>query len=107
MGRYWPAFMEAKNHESRFPNIPEDLFPLKTRMQDGVGTTDVICHLRRMNLIKYGRRNGHAKYGRGPLDDEFQRENPNYYTDLFRQYFEDMFIDQRSIEEATIKWNAF
>lgn len=91
--------------QAAFPAVPEELFPLKTRMQDGVGTTDVICNIRRSDLLHHGRENGFARYGRGALDKEFQVQNPYYYTDLFRGYFENIFISKTSPEEAGKRWS--
>ncbi len=91
--------------QAAFPDVPQELFPLKTRMQDGVGTTDVICSIRRADLQKNGAKGGFAKYGRGAIDDEFQVQNPDYYTDLFRKYHREMFIGKRPIEEAESRWN--
>ena len=92
--------------QAAFPSVPEGLFPLKTRMQDGVGTTDAICHIRRMDLLKHGREDGFARYGRGALDSEFQVQNPYYYTDLFRRYFENMFVGKMPLKEASQEWDA-
>ncbi len=96
---------KKKIMQAAFPEVPQELFPLKTRMQDGVGTTDVICSVRRSDLQKNGTKGGFAKYGRGALDDDFQIQNPDYYTDLFRKYHREMFIGKQSIDEAERRWN--
>lgn len=89
-----------------FPKVPEELFPLKTRMQDGVGTTDVVCHIRKMDLHKHAEYgvSGQAKYGVGSKDSYWKEENPDYYTDLFKRYFDFVFKGDKSLADAQREW---